>query len=60
MHAIKKMDSDGMFGPSEEIGSAYYLSKWSFIRITTIDGEEINIEKDGTTVDGIVLFPKSS
>ena len=45
MHAIKKMESDGMFDVSEEIGSAHYLSKWSFIRIMTIDGEEIKIEK---------------
>ena len=27
MHAIKKMESNGMFGPNEEIDSAYYLSK---------------------------------
>ena len=56
MHAIKKMDSDGMFGPSEEIGSAHYLSKWSFIRITTIDGEEISIEKDGTNVPTNIIL----
>ena len=56
MHAIKKMESDGMFGPNEEIGSAYYLSKWSFIRIITIDGEEIKIEKqDANAPTNIIL-----
>ena len=56
MHAIKKMKSDGMFGPSEEIGSAHYLSEWSFIKITTIDGEEIKITKDDTNVPTNIIL----
>ena len=56
VHAIKKMESDGRFGPAEEIAGAHYLSKWSFIRITTIDGDEVNIEKDGTNAPTNIIL----
>ena len=56
VHAIKNMESDGRFVHHESIGSAHYLSKWSFIRITTIDGDEISIEKDGTNAPTEIIL----
>ena len=56
VHAIRKMESDGRFGSAEEIPGAYYLSKWSFITITTIDGDEVDIAKDGSNAPTNIIL----
>ena len=46
MYLVKKLESDGIFGPHEEIGGAHLLLNWSFIKITTMGGDVKLIKKD--------------
>ena len=56
MYAIKKMESDGTFNPSTEIGGAQYLSDWTHVKITTIDGEEVNKKTSGINIPTNVIL----
>ena len=56
MYSVKKLESNGKFGPHEAIGGAHFLSNWSFINITTIDGVEIQIKKDGNNPPTTIIL----
>ena len=57
IYAVKEMEFDGKITSSViEYDGTHSITDWSYVRITTIDGSEINVKKDDTNTPNIELI----